>query len=310
MNAELFINDEGRFQLPSEELAGFAAYLRENEVPCDVEEAGTFRAEGRSYGFGRLHHLYDLRDRPGPVPRMAAGGGSVVGPSETALGWEISMIHFFQELDRLTADLLGLAGMVEESIRDALRALDERRPDLARRVIDADAAIDREEVRIEEECVRILVLSSPVAGDMRRVIAVLNIDNDLERIADLAVDIAEEAQALAGRPDDLPIAGSLGAMADRALQMVRDSLNAFVGSDVALARAVLAMDDEVDRLDRASREEALALIRADPGRADAALRMFSVARHLERIADHATNIAEDMVYLKEGAIIRHRAEPG
>lgn len=127
--------------------------------------------------------------------------------------------HFLQELDQLTTELLELAAMVEASVRDSLRALDERRPDLARRVIDADAAIDRKEVRIEEECIRHLVLAMPVAGDLRRVIAVLKIDNDLERIADLAVNIAEEA--LAAGPEDLPIPGTLRAMADRALQMVR-----------------------------------------------------------------------------------------
>jgi phosphate transport system protein len=217
------------------------------------------------------------------------------------------MSHFFQELDRLTSDLLELARTAEELIRDALRALDERRPELARRVIDADAAIDREEVRIEEECVRILVLSTPVAGDLRRVIAALKINNDLERIADLAVNIAEEALALAGDTEDVPIPGALRAMAERALQMVRDSLNAFVGSDVALARAVLAMDDEVDRLDRAIRVGGKALIRDDPGRVDAAFRLLSVSRQLERIADHATNIAEDLIYLREGTIIRHRS---
>jgi phosphate transport system protein len=216
------------------------------------------------------------------------------------------MEHFLREPDRLTADLLELAGAVETSVRDALRALDERRPDLARRVIDGDTAIDREEVRIEEQCIRILVLSTPVAGDLRRVIAVLKIDNDLERIADLAVNIAEEA--LAAGPEDLPMPRTLGTMADRAVQMMRDSLNAFVGSDVALARTVLAMDDEVDRLEGAIRDEAKALVRADPGRADAAFRLFSVARQLERIADHATNIAEDLVSLREGVVIRHRTE--
>jgi phosphate transport system protein len=218
------------------------------------------------------------------------------------------MDHFLRELDRLTTDLLGLAGAVETSVRDALRALDERRPDLARRVIDGDAAIDREEVRIEEQCIRILVLSTPVAGDLRRVIAVLKIDGELERIADLASNVAEESLAVG--PEDPPIPGTLRVMAERVLQMVRDSLNAFVGSDVALARTIVAMDDEVDRLEGMIRDEAKALVRADPGRVDAAFRLSSVARQLERIADHATNIAEDVAYLREGAIIRHQTEDG
>jgi phosphate transport system protein len=217
------------------------------------------------------------------------------------------MTHFPRELDRLTTDLLELARAVDEAICGALRALDERRPDLARRVIEADASIDREEVRIEEECIRILVLSTPVAGDLRRVIAALKINNDLERVADLAVNIAEEAHALTDGPEGLPIPGALRAMAERAQQMVRDALNAFVGSDVALARTVLAMDDEVDRFDREIRDQAKALIRSDPGRVDAAIGLLSVSRQLERIADHATNIAEDLIYLKEGAIIRHQS---
>lgn len=175
-------------------------------------------------------------------------------------------------------------------------------------MIDADAAIDREEVRLEEECVRLLVLSMPVAGDLRRVIAVLKIDNDLERIADLAVNIAEEA--LAGGLGAWPAPGAIRAIAGRTLQMVRDGLNAFVGSDVALARSVLAMDDEVDRLDRELREESMALIRADPGQIPPAFRLLSASRYLERIADHATNIAEDVIYLMEGSIVRHRHEPG
>jgi phosphate transport system protein len=220
------------------------------------------------------------------------------------------MTHFLQEMERLTTDLLQLARAVEESVRDALRALQENRPDLAQRVIEGDATIDREEIRIEEECIRILVLFTPVAADLRRVIAVLKIDNDLERIADLAVDIAEEAQALAVGPKDLPITEALRTMADRALEMVRGSLNAFVTSDVAIAQAVLAMDDQVDRLDRAIREESKALVRTDPRQVDTVFGLLSVVRRLERIADHATNIAEDVVYLKEGAIIRHQPEPG
>lgn len=216
------------------------------------------------------------------------------------------MRKFSEELEQLTADILELARVVEVSVRGALRALDERRPDLADRVIDGDVAIDREEVRIEEECIRILVLRSPVAGELRRVIAVLKINNDLERIGDLAVNIAEEALAFAGASGAAPIPPPVRTMADRAMQMLGDSLNAFVGSDVMLARAVLAMDDEVDRVKTAILEALESMIRAESGRIDAAFRLISVARQLERIADHATNIAEDVIYLKEGAIIRHR----
>ncbi|WP_435018675.1 phosphate signaling complex protein PhoU [Tundrisphaera sp. TA3] len=220
------------------------------------------------------------------------------------------MKRFAQELEGLTAEIIDLAMVVIAAVRDAVRALEEGRPDLARRVIEEDAAIDREEVRIEEACIRILVLSTPAAGDLRRVIAALKINTDLERIGDLGVDIAEQALALARSPGGLEIPGALRAMADRALQMVGDGLNSFVGSDVMLARSVLAMDDEVDRLDRIIREEMAVMIRADPGRIEAALGLASVARHLERIADHATNIAEDVVYLRDGEIVRHLHEPG
>lgn len=217
------------------------------------------------------------------------------------------MKHFREELDRLTYDLLGLAMAVEKSIRGALRALDERQPELAQRVIDGDGQIDREEVRIEEECVRLLVLTMPAASDLRRLIAVLKINNDLERIADLAVNIAEEARALTGDLEELPLLVTLKTMATSTLQMVSDSLNAFVGSDLALARTVIAMDDEVDRLDQAIRNESKLLVQSDSRLVGAAFRVFFVSRQLERIADHATNIAENVVYLLEGSIVRHQS---
>lgn len=220
------------------------------------------------------------------------------------------MKHLSYELERLTADVLQLASAVEKAVRDAVHALEAHRPDLARRVIDGDAAIDDEEVRIEEVCIRILVLSTPVAGDLRRVIATLKINNDLERIADLAVDIAEEALAHIAGAGDMPVPDAVRAMAERAMSMVSDSLNAFVGSDVMSARGVLAMDDEVDRLERMILDELAGSVRTDPRRIDAAFRLASVARRLERIADHATNIAEDLIYLKEGTIIRHRPVVG
>ena len=218
------------------------------------------------------------------------------------------MKRFPQELDQLTSDLVALAEKVEETIRDSVRALDERLPELARRVITGDEVIDREEVRIEEECVRILVLSTPVAGDLRRVIAVLKINNDLERIADLAVDIAERAEELAGGPEGPPIPSVLISMEEQAIRMVSDCLNAFVGSDVELARSVLAMDDGVDRLYLLALDECKAMIRTNPDQVDAAFRLASVARYLERMADHATNIAEDVVYLMEGEVIRHQGK--
>jgi phosphate transport system protein len=208
------------------------------------------------------------------------------------------------DLDEMTNELLEMAMAVEAAVRDALRSLDGQRPDLAKRIIAEDSVIDREEVRIEEDCIRILVLEMPVAEELRRVIAVLKINGELERIADLAVDIAEEALAWESRRMAIPDA--LATMADRALEMVRDSLNAFVGNDLALARSVLVMDDEVNRLHRRILDELKASIRTDLDRIDGAFHLAAVARRLERIADHATNVAEDVVYLHDGEIIRHR----
>ena len=147
-----------------------------------------------------------------------------------------------------------------------------------------------------------LVLHDPVAGDLRRVTTALKINNELERVADLAVSIAERALALADDPRVIPIPEDLETMAGVVLAMVRDSIDAYVDAHAYLARAVITMDDEVDRRHRRIIDELKATMRARPDRLDAALHLFSAAAHLERIADHATNIAEEVIYLKEGTI--------
>jgi phosphate transport system protein len=214
--------------------------------------------------------------------------------------------HLERDLDGLHRRLLALAGAVEDAVRDGLRALRGRDAALAHRVIDGDGAIDREENRVEEECLKVLALHQPLATDLRRVVAALKINTDLERMADLAVNIAERAVALAGMPP-VEVPAPFGPMAERVAAMLRRSLDAFVNLDAALARRVIGLDDEVDRYHREAVGELIEAMRAAPAGVPAWLSLLSAAGHLERIADHATNVAEDVVYLVEGAIARHRS---
>ena len=213
--------------------------------------------------------------------------------------------HLERDLDNLQQDLLALAASVEEAIHKAIRALQERDVPLAEEVIDGDNDIDNEENHVEEECLKVLALHQPVAVDLRRVASVLLINTDLERMADLAEDIAERALALARWPA-IPVPADLQRMTDLASSMVRQSLDAFVNLDAKLARLVCRLDDEVDRYNKSIIDELIALMRRSPDSVEAGLSLFSATRHLERIGDHATNIAEDVIYLVEGAIVRHR----
>jgi phosphate transport system protein len=212
-----------------------------------------------------------------------------------------------RELERLQRHLLEQAGAVERAVHGAIRALRDRDPKLAAEVVAGDDGIDEEENRLEDECLKVLAMYQPVAGDLRRVTAVMMINVDLERMADLAVSMAERALALREQPD-APVPPQLQAMADLTAAMVRQSLDAFVNLDAGLARAVCRLDDEVDRLNREAIAELVAAMKCDPAAIDACLSLFSAVRQLERIADHATNVAEDVVYLVEGEIVRHRPE--
>jgi phosphate transport system protein len=213
--------------------------------------------------------------------------------------------HLQRHLENLQRDLLAMAAAVEAAIHLAIDALQSRQPALARKVIEGDSAIDEEENHVEEECLKLLALHQPVASDLRRITAALKINNELERMADLAEDIAERALHLAQLPP-VAVPARLQRMTDLTTGMVRQSLDAFVHLDVRLARAVCRTDDEVDRFNNAIIEELVGIMRSAPSRVEAGLSLFSATRHLERIADHATNIAEDVVYLVEGEIIRHR----
>jgi phosphate transport system protein len=213
--------------------------------------------------------------------------------------------HFERDLDDLQQGLLALASSVEEAISKATHALQDREPRLAQEVIDGDNVIDEEENQIEEECLKMLALHQPVAIDLRRIVSALKINTELERMGDLAEDIAERAAHLARLPE-IAVSDKLQRMTDVTTTMVRQSLDAFVNLDARLARVVCRLDDEVDRYNEDIINDLIKTMQRAPDLVEPGLSMFSAVRHLERIADHATNIAEDVVYLVEGEIIRHR----
>ena len=212
-----------------------------------------------------------------------------------------------KEIERLKKMLLAHMAVVEENLSKAVLSLENRDCELAQQVMDEDERIDVMEVDLEEECLKILALHQPVAIDLRFIISALRTNVELERIGDTAVNIAERATFLCGEaPLNLPI--DLEKMADKAQEMLRMSLDAFVNMDVPLANKVIRLDDEVDEMNREVFRVVYDNIKEMPDRAEALIHTLSATRHLERIADHATNIAEDVVYLVEGEIIRHQAE--
>ncbi len=218
-----------------------------------------------------------------------------------------AMKHLQRDLERLQRDVLDLAASVEEIIHRAIDSLRERDATLAQEVIASDADIDARENKVSEECFQILALHQPVAGDLRRIASILLITTDLERMADLAVEIAERAESLAqGTPISIP--AKLRQMTEMTTRMVRQSLDAFVNQDVELAKQVCRLDDDVDRLNNGIIDELISQMKKSVDQIEPGLSLFSAVRHLERIADHATNIAEDVVYLVEGRIIRHHPE--
>ena len=216
-------------------------------------------------------------------------------------------MHLSRDLENVQRRVLSLASAVEQIVERSIHALFERDASLARTLMESDAPIDMEENVIEEECLKILALHQPVAVDLRRVATIVKINNDLERMADLAVNIAERALDLAQGPD-IPVPVIFRQMTDLTNTMVRDSLDAFLKLDVALAKRVCRLDDEVDRYNREIIDQVSEFMKQSPSNVDPGLHMFSAARQLERIADHATNIAEDVVYLVEGKIIRHNPD--
>jgi phosphate transport system protein len=212
--------------------------------------------------------------------------------------------HFHEELADLEQTLLAMGALVEDQIRRVMRALVERDDALAREVIERDRDVNAYDVGVDEKCVELLALHQPAAGDLRFVTTAMKIVTDLERIGDQAVNIAQRALELNAEPQLKPYI-DLPRMAEQAQRMVRASLDAFVARDTALARRVCADDRPVDALNHQIFRELLTYMMSDPATIPRAIRLMLIARFLERVADHATNIAEMVVYMVESRMVRH-----
>jgi len=213
--------------------------------------------------------------------------------------------HFQRDIDQINERLLAMSGIVEQMIDKATRSLIHQKMDLAEEVIDRDEEVNEAEVRIEEECLKILALHQPVASDLRRIATVLKINVALERIADLACNLAERSQCMQPHPW-FPIPDGLEQMVSLVTRMVQMSLDSFVTSDSKLAMQVIQTDPQVDQLNRTVIAELKMLMQQDSTLVEPALHCFSAARHIERIGDQAENIAEDVIYIVDGDIIRHK----
>jgi phosphate transport system protein len=215
--------------------------------------------------------------------------------------------HLEKEIENLKKRILALSATVEDIVHQAVQSLTERNSTLAEKIVENDLKIDEAEVALEEECLKVLALHQPVAGDLRFIVAILKINSDLERIGDLAVNIAERAMFLATteKPDiplDLPL------MAEKTKAMMKKSLDALMKRDAKLAYEVLETDDEIDAMNRDMYVRIQDTIHRKPQHLESLIHLLSCSRHLERIADHATNIAEDVIYMIDGVIVRHHAE--
>jgi phosphate transport system protein len=215
--------------------------------------------------------------------------------------------HFDEELRELKERLLAMAGLVEDAIRKVMAALQTRNAQLAESIFDVDKRVDELEMAIEEKCIELIALRQPMASDLRFLVGVIKINNDLERIGDHAVNIAQSTKAVLHEPPAwFPI--DLPRMAELALQMLRDSLDSFVTGDVDKANEVCAQDSQVDRLKRDFIVNTLMYAPAHPEKTAESIQLILVSRNLERIADLSTNIAEEVIYITQARVIKHRAE--
>jgi phosphate transport system protein len=212
--------------------------------------------------------------------------------------------HFDRELEKLKKKILSLGALVEERVYLAIKAIESRDPDLAKRIIRSDHEIDETEVEVEEECLKVLALYQPVAIDLRFIVAVIKINNDLERIGDEAVNIAERIQSIAKYPN-ISFHFDYTEMAEIAAAMLKQSLDALVNLDIDTAFRILTLDDEVDDIQSNAYLQIKQAMREHPEEMTYLINLYLISRHLERVADHATNIAEEVIYLIEGEIIRH-----
>ena len=215
-------------------------------------------------------------------------------------------VHLMREVEQLKKMILSLAAEVEENLRLAVKSVVQRDPQLAELAIETDHTIDLHEVAVEEECLKILALHQPVAHDLRFIVAILKINHDLERVGDLAVNIGERALVLAQHP---PVQRdfALQRLADKAQSAVARSLDALINRDLKLAREIWLTDDEADSFNRELLGQVEEEIKQHPEQLPSLLALTSVSRTLERVADHATNISKDVIYLIEGDIVRHRS---
>jgi phosphate transport system protein len=212
--------------------------------------------------------------------------------------------HFNNQLEKIKKMILSLGAIVEERVQMASDAITKTDPGIAERIIKADYEIDEMEVEVEEECLKALALYQPVAADLRFIIAVIKINNELERIGDQAVNIGQRVQVLATKGKN-EFVFDYSSMAKKAMFMLKNSLDALVNLDLDLAYKVLQRDDEVDEIKVQAYDQIKNEMRKNPNQIGYLINLLLISRHLERLADHATNIAEEVIYMIEGEIIRH-----
>lgn len=215
--------------------------------------------------------------------------------------------HFDKELQSLKEKLLSMASLAESMIYKAIKALIERDSSFMEQVNSDEKKVNLLEIEIDDLCLKLLALKQPMAADLRFITSAMKIDNELERIGDMAVNITQRAAVLIRQPQLKPYI-DIPRMADLAQKMVKDSLDSFIKQDVKLARSVLTRDDQIDDLGEQIFRELLTFMISDPSNIPRALQLVLVSRHLERVADHATNIAENVIYLVQGKDIRHHIE--
>lgn len=218
--------------------------------------------------------------------------------------------HFQEELEALKQRLLAMGGLAEERVRESVRCLMDRDRPAIEALLSGDQPINDLHIEIDDRCVKLLALHQPMAADLRAIVAAVKINTDLERVGDLAVNIGEAARRYLAHPAVKPLI-DIPRMADLAQRMLRDALDAFVRRDVSLAEAVLAQDDTLDALKTQIFRELLTYMLQDQATIEPALDLILISRHLERIGDHATNVAEDVIFMVSARDVRHQGgEPG
>jgi len=213
--------------------------------------------------------------------------------------------HFEEELATLQERLLAMGGLAEERVREAVQGLSRREPDVVARVLVGDEPVNDLHIEIDDRCFKLLALHQPMAADLRVIVAAVKINTDLERVGDLAVNIAEASQRYLQHAPVKPLI-DIPRMGEIAQTMLRDALDAFVRRDIELAEAVLTEDDKLDALKTQIFRELLTYMLQDAATIEAALDLILVSRHLERIGDHATNIAEDVIFMVSARDVRHQ----